>query len=304
MDINGYPEFDDHYRLLQKIFGLLSKLHHLNIEIEIVKIPSHCGIQENRIVDHIAKEAASIAKQCKYGKSRYMVYNCYYNPVHVDISIDLKRLRSKHGQDRKREWREKNKAWKMNNLDVNYCKGNMIFYKMLFGHDNILKTISNEMKDELKFLKPYEASIITKLRTECINLNDYKYFRFDDHNNGKYEMCKYCNVPETVEHYLIDCPGQQKKSALEMNSWETNFDACRNIFKSKLKRIDSFFKNRANFNVVNLLFPHTWQVKPVRKEKDYKIKIENRTKTRVIIIKELIEFIHRTKRFKREKYGI
>ena len=160
------------------------------------------------------------------------------------------------------------------------------------------------MKNELKFLKPYEASIITKLRTECINLNGYKNFRFSDHNNGKYELCKYCNVPETVKHYLIDCPGQQNKSALEMNSWETNFNANRNIFKYKLKKIDSFFKNRANFNVINLLFPHTWQVKPIRKEKNYKIKMENRTKRRVIIIKELIEFIHRTKRFKREKYGI
>ena len=139
MNINGYPEFDDHYRLLSKIFRLISKLIPFNINIEIVKIPSHCGIDENRIVDHIAKEAASIAKQCKYGKSNYMVYNCYYNPVHVDISIDLKRLRYKHYQDRKREWEIKNRAWKMNQLDENYYKGNMIFYKMLFSHNNILK---------------------------------------------------------------------------------------------------------------------------------------------------------------------
>ena len=68
--------------------------------------------------------------------------------------------------------------------------------------------------------------------------------------------------------------------------------------------IDSFFKNRSNFNTINLLFPHIWQVKPARKEKNYKLKMENKTKRRVIIIRELIEFIHRTKRFKREKYGI
>ena len=209
MDINGYPEFDDHYRLLLKIFRLLSQLKFFNIDIEIIKIPSHCGIEENRIVDHTANEAASIAKLCKYGKSNYMIYNCYYNPVHVDISLDLKRLRYKHRQDRKKEWEIKNKQWKTNNLDENYYKGNMIFYNMLFGHNNILRKITNEIKNELKYRKPYEASIITKLRTECINLNGYKYFRFNDHNNGKCELCKYCSTSETVKHYLIDCPGQQ-----------------------------------------------------------------------------------------------
>ena len=136
-------------------------------------------------------------------------------------------------------------------------------------------------------------SLITKLRTECINLNDHKHFRFKDINNGHYEMCKYCSVPETVEHYLIDCLGQTKKLALEMNSWEINFNASRNILKCKLKRIDSFFNNRANFNVINLLFPHVWQVKPRRKDINYKTKIENGTKRRICIFKELTEFVYR-----------
>ena len=103
---------------------------------------------------------------------------------------------------------------------------------------------------------------------------------------------------------MIDCPGQTKKLALEMNSWETNYNACRNILKYKLRRIDSYFKNRAHFNVINLLFPHTWQIKPQRKDKDYKIKIENGTKRRISIFKEIINFIYLTKRFKREKFGI
>ena len=56
--------------------------------------------------------------------------------------------------------------------------------------------------------------------------------------------------------------------------------------------------------MINLLFPHVWQVKPQRKDKDYKIKIENGTKRRIYIFEELIEFIYHTKRFKREKSGI
>ena len=85
---------------------------------------------------------------------------------------------------------------------------------------------------------------------------------------------------------------------------DTNYNACRNILKYNLKKIDSFFKNRSNFNCLNLLFPHTWQIKPHRKDKNYKVKLVNGAKRRIYIFKELIEFIQRTKRFKREKFGI
>ena len=57
------------------------------------------------------------------------------------------------------------------------------------------------------------------------------------------------------------------------------------MFKSKLKKIDSFFKNRGNFNVINLLFPHTWQAKPHRNDKNYKVKKINDTKRRICILK-------------------
>ena len=63
----------------------------------------------------------------------------------------------------------------------------------------------------------------------------------------------------SVFHCLIDCPGQQNELVLKMNSMESNYDACRNTLKYKLKQIDSFWKNRANFNVNKLLFPHVWQ---------------------------------------------
>ena len=80
--------------------------------------------------------------------------------------------------------------------------------------------------------------------------------------------------------------------------WETNYDACRNIRKYKLKRIDSFFKNRGNFNVINILFPHVWQIKQQKDDRNFKIKLG--IHRRVCIIKEIIEFVNRTKRFKRE----
>ena len=90
LNINGYLDYDDHYRLLQKIFKILSKLNAFNVKLEIIKIPSHSGIEENNTVDFIAKRAAVIAKNCKFGKSNVINYNQFYNPVHVDIRIDLK----------------------------------------------------------------------------------------------------------------------------------------------------------------------------------------------------------------------
>ena len=216
----------------------------------------------------------------------------------------MKKLRYKHRQDRLHEWKLQYKNWKNGTLDENMYEGCMLFHKMMLGHNGYVRRATNDMKEELKYLKPYEASIITKLRTECINLNGYKYFRFKDENCGYFNLCRYCNVPETVEHYLIDCPGQTKKKALELNPMDTNYNACRNILKYNLKKIDSFFKNRGNFNCLNLLFPHTWQIKPQRQDKNYKVKLTNGTKRRIYIFKEIIEFIQRTKRFKREKFGI
>ena len=185
------------------------------MNVEIVKINSHCGITENHTVDFIARRAAEIAKDCKYGRSDYMTYNTYFNPVHVDINIDMKRLKYKHRQDRIKEWKYKHQEWINGHINENYYNGNMIFYKMIFGHNGIVKNGIIDMTNELKYLKPSEASIITKLRTECINLNGYKHFRFKDINNGHDELCQYCKVQETVQHYLIDCPGQTKKLALE-----------------------------------------------------------------------------------------
>ena len=101
MDINGYPEFDCHYRLLGKIFDLINKLYNYGINIFILKIPSHCGIEENETVDAISNRAAQIAHGCKYGRSKFMKYQSFFNPVNIDIGIDLKRLHYKHRIERK-----------------------------------------------------------------------------------------------------------------------------------------------------------------------------------------------------------
>ena len=70
-----------------------------------------------------------------------------------------------------------------------------------------------------------------------------------------------------MEYYLIDCLGLTNTMALEMNPMDTNYNAWRNILKYKLKIIDSCLKNRDNFNHINLLFHHIWQIKQQRNDK-------------------------------------
>lgn len=57
LNINGYPQFDTHYNLIQKIFKLLKSLEKLNVDIEIIKIASHDGIIENIATDSIANNS-------------------------------------------------------------------------------------------------------------------------------------------------------------------------------------------------------------------------------------------------------
>ena len=73
------------------------------------------------------------------------------------------------------------------------------------------------------------------------------------------------------KHCTIDCQDQINKIALKLKSMDTNYNACRNILKYKLKRIDSFVENRCNFSIINVLFPHIWQTKPKRDDPNYKI---------------------------------
>ena len=93
MDINGYPEFDYYYKLLEKIFESMNILSKYNIWIEIIKIPSHSGINGNTIADTLANKAADQSRANKFKGNASVKYNQYNNPVNVDISKDLINLR-------------------------------------------------------------------------------------------------------------------------------------------------------------------------------------------------------------------
>ena len=128
------------------------------------------------------------------------------------------------------------------------------------------------MKKELEFLTQRECSFIMKLRSEYVNLNHYLH-HINYHADG---MCDHCNVPETVTHFLMDCYGYKKSVELSLHKDNVDFTIRRCKMRKKLKRIAIFFKYEQNFNVNNILFPHTWLKDSTKNEKNwYEIKNKN-----------------------------
>ena len=59
-----------------------------NINIRLIKLPSHSGIFGNSVADNLAKQAAAISYNCKYKFDRFK-YSTYWNPIGVDMLKDL-----------------------------------------------------------------------------------------------------------------------------------------------------------------------------------------------------------------------
>ena len=157
------------------------------------------------------------------------------------------------------------------------------------------------MKKELKYLSRQDCEIISKLRMEQINLNDYLHYI----DNKLCNECKHCSgkekkVIETVDHYLIECSGFKNPVIRSLNHSNIDFNVERNKLRKKLRKIDVFYKNPRNFNSINILFPHTWQRKLGRPNQG----VDNdkkRTEKRVQILKAIVQFVRATKRFKTDK---
>ena len=115
-------------------------------------------------------------------------------------------LNKYYRNERKTEWLQRQTNWKSNKLKENLYIGDMLvqrFMVMFDGNKYNVRNKNKQMRDQLKFLKQYEAEIIIGLRSEYINLNGFKNFVFNE-TNGK---CICCNMKETVEHYLLKCQG-------------------------------------------------------------------------------------------------
>ena len=167
------------------------------------------------------------------------------------------------------------------------------------GQKYNVRKFDKQLRNQLKMLSKFESSIINKLRSECINLNGYKHFKYGESNGN----CVYCKVEETVEHFLINCGGSKCEYANYYNEFEMDYDIIRYDFKQNLKKIAAFFNQEINFNVINLLFPNIWQKEPKKTNPNY-FDIKRKNEKRVIeILKLVVKFVKDTKRFKKEKFG-
>ena len=146
---------------------------------------------------------------------------------------------------------------------------------------------------------PFETKIISKLRCEYINLNGYKYFTFDE-TNGK---CIYCDVEETVDHFLINCKGNDNEYVTYNNELEMDYNIVRSKLRKELRNVSIFFKEEKNFTSLNILFPQIWQKNPNKTNPEYKEIKKKNMEREVEILKCVVRFVQNTKRFKKEKYG-
>ena len=166
---DGYPNLDYTYKILQSIFKLCNKLDQNNIVINVIKVSSHKGNYGNQMEDQLAKSAANLANMCKYGESKFIKYNMNINPINVDIAKDLIKLRKQRKNKRISDWIEMRND-RINNNNMNRYYGCHNFEKIIINHNNNVSNKCKDMKKELVYLSQKECEVITKLRTEHINL--------------------------------------------------------------------------------------------------------------------------------------
>ena len=294
----GYTRYMYYYQILQNIFSLIYqlKLKH-KFSITFIKVSSHSGNEYNDRVDNFAKTAARRAIQY-FKENEIDRYNDGEMPSLVSNSFYFSDIKQKYDKERIQLFRKLkddmiHKRERFNQFDNKYFNCDNLFLKAMWQYDDdsILYNCGKYFKQDYRKLNKIEAEVLTKLRTEQCNLNNYEARYFD----GKSNECPLCQVNETVQHYLIDCRCFRKQR--------------RQLF-IKLKNIDPFFGIRNNLTAINILFPFRWQSHPiVDKTGNKQIKVDNyellkkNTDKRYEIYKQLLKFVLETKRFD-SKHGI
>ena len=295
-----------YYQLMNQIFEKCNNINKHNIKFNIIKVNSHKGIPGNEMADKLAKEASTLAYECKYGDSKVVKYRMFNNPINVDISKDMKRLRRKHKKEKRARWIEEKK--KFDDLHDSFevkqeymYKGDLLFQKMMINNRLEITKIDSKMLNELKYLNRKESEIICKLRTERINLNGYLY-HVNKHNDGTCQHCSYGNfsAAETVSHFLIDCPGFTNQALIKLHKRAVNYNIVRNRLRRNLRKLDPFFRQPINFTIQNILFPHMWQIQPSYDDKDRKKKLQKNLEKRANILKVVARFVIESHKFDSE----
>ena len=184
----------------------------------------------------------------------------------------------------------------LKNNDINIFKNSsFLFEEMLINNEyQSIRNQSNIFKNELRYLNHRECEILTKLRTEYINLGYFKYEFFPRDNPSS--CCMECHCKDDLMHFFWDC---------NINSIDKHrIDHLRNKFIRKLKNIDSHFRFGNNRNMMDLLFPHTWLNKIFDKKLNFKYDMNIVMSKKIKIYKLISKFVLDSNRFKYDQYGI
>ena len=135
------------------------------------------------------------------------------------------------------------------------------------------------IRNEYYYYDHLESGIITRLRSEHIGLNSYLYEKVKVADSP---LCEYCEVVESVQHFLIDC---------------RRYDIQRNKLRNRLRALNAHFWNEKHFQCVDMLMPHTWQDRPDSTDRKRKKKENEYTLKRVEILQAVVKFVLETGRF-------
>ena len=251
-----YCDKEYYYNIVNNIFKLCKRMKMYNKNIRIVKIPAHSGFTGNELADYWAKYGAKKGKEID-GYNGYIRRNEI--PLAVQIDMNNRKVKEQYLKDRERERiAKKRKAHDEGRLAVN---SNL--------YQGVLRRGSKYVVKEKYFLTFYETAIISRLRSEHIELNLYNSVIFGNCDPN----CDECELYETVRHFLIDC---------------TKYSEQRLELRRKLIEINKCFKDDIWFTAKRLLFYHKYQGNPG--------KMEN-VLDRVRILKLVCSYVCMTKRF-------
>jgi len=168
------------------LLEIMELLTKLDTKVALVWIPAHVNLGGNEVADQLAKAAL------------------LHKNIDLNIKFEARELYNMVENYVVKAWQTdwtKNQSINTNN------------------YRNWQRTVSKALKHNENSRQ--HQVLITRLRLGACGLNHHLH-RIGCHDNG---FCTKCNLPETVEHFLLDCPQSEIAAALKSKCLELNV-AC------------------------------------------------------------------------------
>ena len=112
----------------------------------------------------------------------------------------------------------------------NTCATGSFYRQLVPKVSNIIKYTNAARKEDV---------VITRLQQEKYKLNSY-LCAINRHKDG---LCSICNVPETIRHYLLECPNSPISNAIKSVCTELSIQPTLEIILNNSTVIDTIYSN-------------------------------------------------------------